>query len=112
MVHLLLVHLHMQVKLSSAKNFQLVAAAAKDTAHSQQGAAAGEDLNSSGSNSSSVSGLSTPPPLQGSPGTKGVVVQFGKTEPHAFVLDYDPCVTTALQAFAVALTTFGTKIFA
>lgn len=106
MVDLLLVHLHMQVKLSSAKNFQLVAAAAKDRAQPQQGAAAGGDLNSS------VSGLSTPAPLQGPPGTNGVVVQFGKTEPHAFILDYDPCVTTALQAFPVALTTFGTKIFA
>lgn len=50
--------------------------------------------------------------LPSSPGTGGIVVQFGKTEPHAFILDYDPCVTTALQAFAVALTTFGTKLLA
>jgi hypothetical protein len=101
---------HAQVKLSSAKNFQLVNAAATDQAQPQQGAAAGGDLATN--SSSSVSEPGSPPALQGLPGTGGVVVQFGKTAPHAFILDYDPCVTTALQAFAVALTTFGTKVLA
>jgi hypothetical protein len=50
--------------------------------------------------------------LRNSPGTGGIVVQFGKTEPDAFILDFDPCVITALQAFAVALTTFGVKLLA
>lgn len=47
-----------------------------------------------------------------SPGTGGVQMLFGKTQANGFVLDYDPCVITALQAFAVALTSFGTKILA
>lgn len=108
-LHMWCLNFNGRVKLSSAKNFQLVNAAAKDQAHPQQGAAAGGDPNTS---SSSVSEPGSLPALQGSPGTGGVVVQFGKTEPHAFILDYDPCVTTALQAFAVALTTFGTKVLA
>ena len=33
-------------------------------------------------------------------------MQFGKVAPETYVLDYDPCVLTAVQALAVALTAF------
>jgi len=39
-----------------------------------------------------------------------VLVQFGKVDEDLYVLDYDPSVITALQAFAVALTTFESKL--
>lgn len=48
--------------------------------------------------------------VQGSPQTYGIVTQFGKVESNTFILDYDPVLVTAVQAFAVALTTFGAKI--
>jgi len=54
--------------------------------------------------------MQLPAGLRGSPGADGIVVQFGKVDADSFILDYDPCVTNALQAFAVALSTFGTKL--
>ncbi|KAG2489838.1 hypothetical protein HYH03_011641 [Edaphochlamys debaryana] len=37
------------------------------------------------------------------------VMQFGKVEDGVYILDYNPCVLTAAQAFAAALSTFETK---
>lgn len=105
----------LQVKLSSAKNFQLVSAPpaqpAQPTAQTQPRPAAANiiDVLEAGNEVSSVVSI---PGLRNSPGTGGIVVQFGKTEPNAFILDFDPCVITAMQAFAVALTTFGIKLLA
>jgi hypothetical protein len=48
--------------------------------------------------------------VRGSACTGGVVMQFGKVGRNVFILDYDPVLVSALQAFAVALTTFGTKL--
>jgi hypothetical protein len=123
-----------QVKLSSAKNFQLVSAQEDSVTAAQHQAAAlpGEqpditaadtaDMANAPTDSSSSSSQAAPlcccgaagvpRVLQGSPGAEGVVVQFGKTDMNAFILDYDPCVCTALQTFAVALTSFGTKLLA
>jgi hypothetical protein len=39
-----------------------------------------------------------------------VVMQFGKCDDDCFVLDFDPRALTAVQAFAIALTTFGGKV--
>ena len=33
-------------------------------------------------------------------------MQFGKVATETYVLDYDPCVLTAAQALAIALTAF------
>jgi hypothetical protein len=127
--------LWVQVKLSSAKNFQLVsaqedsmnaahhpAAAATpgeqhDTATATATAVTADTPTDSSSSSSSSQALPmcscrAAGVLRGSPGAEGVVVQFGKTDVNAFILDYDPCVSTALQAFAVAITSFGTKLLA
>jgi hypothetical protein len=37
-------------------------------------------------------------------------MQFGKVDADVYILDYNPCVLTAAQAFAVALTTFEAKV--
>ncbi|GLC42680.1 hypothetical protein PLESTB_001126600 [Pleodorina starrii] len=37
------------------------------------------------------------------------VMQFGKVEEGLYILDFNPCVLTAAQAFAAALSTFETK---
>ncbi|EFJ48774.1 hypothetical protein VOLCADRAFT_90606 [Volvox carteri f. nagariensis] len=37
------------------------------------------------------------------------VMQFGKVEEGIYILDFNPCVLTAAQAFAAALSTFETK---
>lgn len=138
----------LQVKLASAKNFQLVSRPAEATVcrtlggsqsselhlsntpwtpadtHIQPGAALAAPSEASSSSSASghmlcssspwpegaVDAVQLPTGLQGSPGADGIVVQFGKIDADSFILDYDPCVTNTLQAFAMALSTFGTKL--
>lgn len=39
-----------------------------------------------------------------------VVMQFGKAEQDAFILDFNPTVLTALQAFSIVLSTFDSKL--
>lgn len=39
-----------------------------------------------------------------------VVMQFGKVSPNVYILDYNPTITTALQAFSIALSTFDGKL--
>ncbi|KAL4439179.1 hypothetical protein ABPG77_004081 [Micractinium sp. CCAP 211/92] len=39
-----------------------------------------------------------------------VVMQFGKAEQDAFILDFNPTVLTAFQAFAIVLSTFDSKL--
>ena len=39
-----------------------------------------------------------------------VVMQFGKVCPDTYILDYNPTITTALQAFSIALSTFDGKL--
>ncbi|GAB4814491.1 hypothetical protein N2152v2_001537 [Parachlorella kessleri] len=39
-----------------------------------------------------------------------VVVQFGKLERDAYILDFDPTVITAFQAMCIGLSTFNTKV--
>jgi hypothetical protein len=124
-----LLHVPLQVRLSSAKNFQLVSAAA-DTpqqktptqAQPQPGDAAAADAEAFGAAGAvGVDGVAdgaegvapaAPAVLGSSVSNGGVVMQFGKTDVDAFILDYNPCITTALQALAVACTTFGTKLLA
>jgi hypothetical protein len=48
--------------------------------------------------------------LRGSAHTGGIVTQFGKVDNDTYILDYDPVLINGLQAFAVALTSFGTKV--
>jgi hypothetical protein len=43
-------------------------------------------------------------------GDARVVMQFGKVDKDAFVLDFNPRALSAVQAFAVALSTFDGKI--
>ncbi|EFN55415.1 hypothetical protein CHLNCDRAFT_58003 [Chlorella variabilis] len=40
-----------------------------------------------------------------------VVMQFGKAEQDAFILDFNPTVLTAVEAFGVVLSTFDSKLF-
>jgi hypothetical protein len=40
----------------------------------------------------------------------GLVLQFGKVEEHQYVLDYAPHLMTAVEAFAIALTSFDSKM--
>lgn len=40
-----------------------------------------------------------------------VVLQFGKAEQDAFILDFNPMVLTASQAFGIVLSTFDSKLF-
>ena len=42
--------------------------------------------------------------------TPQVVMQFGKVCPDTYILDYNPTITTALQAFSIALSTFDGKL--
>ncbi|KAG2454980.1 hypothetical protein HYH02_000806 [Chlamydomonas schloesseri] len=42
-------------------------------------------------------------------GAERCVMQFGKVEDGVYILDFNPCVLTAAQAFAAALSTFETK---
>ncbi|KAL4428496.1 hypothetical protein ABPG75_002585 [Micractinium tetrahymenae] len=42
--------------------------------------------------------------------TERVVMQFGKAEQDAFILDFNPTVLTAFQAFAIVLSTFDSKL--
>jgi hypothetical protein len=42
--------------------------------------------------------------------TGRILMQFGKVERHSFVLDFNPCVISMGQAFAMALTSFETKL--
>jgi hypothetical protein len=43
--------------------------------------------------------------------TERVVLQFGKAEQDAFILDFNPMVLTASQAFGIVLSTFDSKLF-
>jgi hypothetical protein len=63
-------------------------------------------LTVSGLSSGSTHGLL----LRGSAHTGGIVTQFGKVDSDVYILDYDPVLMNGLQAFAVALTSFGTKV--
>lgn len=38
------------------------------------------------------------------------VMQFGKVERNSFILDFNPTALTSIQAFAIALTTFDSKV--
>lgn len=46
----------------------------------------------------------------GGVGAGRLALQFGKVDAHAFILDFNPAVVNAVQALAVALTTFETKL--
>ena len=37
-------------------------------------------------------------------------MQFGKVSPNVYILDYNPTITTALQAFSISLSTFDGKL--
>jgi hypothetical protein len=54
------------------------------------------------------------PPLQLSRSVEDaggrVQMQFGKVDANVFVLDFDPTALSALQAFAIALSTFESKV--
>ena len=95
-----------RVKLASVKNFQLVAVA--------EGGNAGDGGGrGGGGGGGSVHGGRLgrlPGAVVGSPATWGIAMQFGKVDTDLFILDYDPCLVSAVQAFAVALTTFETKL--
>jgi len=39
-----------------------------------------------------------------------VCMQFGKVDDDAFILDFNPTTISAIQAFAVALSTFDGKV--
>ena len=39
-----------------------------------------------------------------------VTMQFGKVDKDAFILDFNPTTLSAIQAFAIALTTFDSKV--
>ena len=39
-----------------------------------------------------------------------VGLQFGKVDSYTYIMDYNPAEITALQAFAVSLSTFDTKL--
>ena len=37
-------------------------------------------------------------------------VQFGKVDAYTYIMDYNPSEITAIQAFAISLSTFDTKL--
>lgn len=37
-------------------------------------------------------------------------VQFGKVDANTYIMDFNPMIVTAAQAFAVSLSTFDTKV--
>lgn len=37
-------------------------------------------------------------------------LQFGKVDAHTYIMDFNPNIVSAAQAFAVALSTFDTKV--
>lgn len=37
-------------------------------------------------------------------------VQFGKVDSYTYIMDYNPAEITAIQAFAISLSTFDTKL--
>lgn len=39
-----------------------------------------------------------------------MVLQFGKADEDAYILDFNPTLLSAFQAFAIALSTFDSKI--
>jgi Tub family len=39
-----------------------------------------------------------------------VCSQFGKVDQNTYIMDFNPAVISAIQAFAVALSTFDTKV--
>ena len=39
-----------------------------------------------------------------------VIMQFGKVEDDLFILDFNPTAVSAIQAFAIALSTFDGKL--
>jgi hypothetical protein len=39
-----------------------------------------------------------------------VHVQFGKVDANTYIMDFNPTIVSAAQAFAVALSTFDTKV--
>jgi len=99
-----------RVKLASVKNFQLVPVAA---AVESGGGAAGE-----GEVAAAAAAPAhrrwwrrTPPPPAPPPPPlplRGpVIVQFGKVDTDAYILDFDPGSLSAAQAFGVALSMFG-----
>jgi hypothetical protein len=95
-----------RVKLASVKNFQLVAVA--EGAEGADGASGGGGGSVHGGGGGRLGRL--PGAIVGSPATWGIAMQFGKVDTDLFILDYDPCLVSAVQAFAVALTTFETKL--
>ena len=38
------------------------------------------------------------------------LLQFGKVDTYTYIMDYNPSEITALQAFAISLSTFETKL--
>ncbi|KAL0018930.1 hypothetical protein WJX79_001773 [Trebouxia sp. C0005] len=41
---------------------------------------------------------------------KAIVMQFGKVDSYTYIMDYNPAEITAIQAFAISLSTFDTKL--
>lgn len=41
---------------------------------------------------------------------KTIVMQFGKVDAYTYIMDYNPAEITAIQAFAISLSTFDTKL--
>lgn len=37
-------------------------------------------------------------------------VQFGKVDSYSYIMDYNPAEISAIQAFAISLSTFDTKL--
>jgi hypothetical protein len=39
-----------------------------------------------------------------------VLLQFGKVDANTYIMDFNPTIVSAAQAFAVSLSTFDTKV--
>lgn len=42
--------------------------------------------------------------------SKSIVMQFGKVDANTYIMDFNPCIVSTAQAFAIALSTFDTKV--
>eukprot|EP00877_Chromochloris_zofingiensis_P009350 jgi/Chrzof1/4669/Cz14g22060.t1 len=105
-----------RVKLASVKNFQLIAApGSPGVVPPGRGKSGQSDVPvANAPNVRGVHGGNAHHSQLSSGGglhhVGGIAMQFGKVDSNLFILDYDPCLVSAAQAFAVALTTFESKI--
>lgn len=87
-----------RVKLASVKNFQLQCCDSEmaDALAAAASPAPGHDP--------------AAPPLSRERRLRQVIMQFGKASSNVYIMDYNPTVISAVQAFGIALSTFDGKL--